>query len=282
MQREHRDEHSRPASAEGDRARAHMRFQRAEERNTQRLRHRPTLSLRDDQQKRHAALPAMGCLRTASAARTVSRRSTKIVALANVRSASGRTGADRRRARSRNEAWLSHKSATTTFWCRSVQGPACRPRRLGVRPRGRRRAGRRRWGYLQRVRLMRQPQAHAIARAIPRWLLRRASRWRLAPRHDSCSSSISAASGRAKRCVRTAPYLCRGPSSSARGVSCLECGDSPAGVGSPSGRCSVAGRTERVALDGHRAGAGERWVRVDAQPYLGPRPGLAPGRRHDG
>jgi 5-methyltetrahydropteroyltriglutamate--homocysteine methyltransferase len=40
---------------------------------------------------------------------------------------------------------------------------------------------------------------------------------------------------------------------------------------------------EREALDRRRGGAsGNRCVRAGAQPYLGPRPGVAPGRRHDG
>jgi hypothetical protein len=52
------------------------------------------------------------------------------------------------------------------------------------------------------------------------------------------------------------------------------------GALSPLGR--PARRAERGALDRRRAGAGGRCVRAGAQPYLGPRPGVAPGRRHDG
>jgi hypothetical protein len=44
----------------------------------------------------------------------------------------------------------------------------------------------------------------------------------------------------------------------------------------------AARRAERVALDRRRGGAIGRCVRAGARPYLGPRPGVAPGRRHDG
>jgi transposase IS116/IS110/IS902 family protein len=44
----------------------------------------------------------------------------------------------------------------------------------------------------------------------------------------------------------------------------------------------AARRAEREALDRRRVGAIGRCVRAGARPYLGPRPGVAPGRRHDG
>ena len=90
-------------------------------------------------------------------------------------------------------------------------------------------------------------------------------------RHTCCSLSVQGPRG--KRAIRVDVVVGRGSDPGC----CL----------SARRRRSVtpgaARRAERGALDRRRAGAIGRWlVRAGARPYLGPRPGVAPGRRHDG
>jgi hypothetical protein len=84
------------------------------------------------------------------------------------------------------------------------------------------------------------------------------------------------------------PYLCR-DARAKRGVrvdAVGVAGGDPWLLAERRRRCSVtpwvARGAERVSLDRRRGGATGRGVRAGAQPYLGPRPGVAPGRRHDG
>src|SRR3954467_8284266 len=96
------------------------------------------------------------------------------------------------------------------------------------------------------------------------WIMRIDSAWSglpqapniIAPRHSLLTETPVCPSG---RCSMGAPYLCR-VSASSRAVDGSGTPDAGRGVGMVSGV----------------------GVRADAQPYLGPRSGVAPERRHDG